>query len=79
MQLLNITTKQIMSVCFAIREVIVTDQEGTVNLVWRSCDDGANKPQNTRPLALFPAKESQELLKDFVPLVEGELHAIMKE
>ena len=69
------TTKQVMSVCFALRSVTVTGSRGTV-AHWSSTESGANKPQNTRPLALFPAKESTELLAEFVPLVEAEVRDI---
>ena len=69
------TTKQVMSVCFALRSVTVTGSRGTV-AHWSSTESGANKPQNTRPLALFPAKESTELLAEFVPLVEAEVQDI---
>ena len=72
------TTKQIMSVCFALRSVTVTGSRGTV-AHWSSTESGANKPQNTRPLALFPAKESTELLAEFVPLVEAEVQDIETE
>ena len=40
---------------------------------WGSTEAGANKPQNTRPLALFPAKESRELLAEFISIVEEEI------
>ena len=72
------TTKQVMSVCFALREVEATDERGTV-VLWSSREAGATKPQNTRPLALFPAKESCELLAEFVPLVEAEVKEIQRE
>ena len=56
------TTKQVMSVCFAPREVSVSDAAGnSAPVVWTSKVAGANKPANTRPLALFPAKEDVEL------------------
>ena len=55
------TTKQVMSVCFTLREVKVVDCMGH-SVSWNSKVAGSNKPQNTRPLALFPAKESKELL-----------------
>ena len=44
------STKQIMSVCFSLKEVEVKDNSG-VSVFWTSRTDGANKPQNTRPLA----------------------------
>ena len=63
------TTKQVMSCCFAIREVKVQDAHGQL-VTWSSSLDGANRPQNTRPLALFPEQESSALMKEFVPIVE---------
>ena len=72
------TTKQVMSVCFALRSITVTGSQATV-AHWSSTESGANKPQNTRPLALFPAKESTELLAEFVPLVEAEVQDIETE
>ena len=71
-------TKQVMSVCFAVREVVVSDASGA-RVCWSSTEAGANKPQNTRPLALFPAKESNELLSEFVPIVEAEVKEIEAE
>ena len=67
-----------MSVCFAVREVTATDANGAVT-TWSSSVAGANKPQNTRPLAIFPAKESVELLEEFVPIVEAEVKDIERE
>ena len=68
-------TKQVMSVCFGLKEVAITDGSGI--LVTRTISvAGANKPQNTRPLALFPAKETPELLADFVPKVEFEVQEV---
>ena len=40
---------------------------------------GANKSQNTRPLALFPAAENKELLEEFIPIVETEIEKVKKE
>ena len=74
----DISTKQIMSVCFAIREVIVIDKSNLEIASWTSRETGANRPQNTRPLALFPSKESKELLEDFVPMVEQEVSELMQ-
>ena len=67
-----------MSVCFALREVTVRDSKGA-KASWSSSTAGANKPQNTRPLALFPAKENQELLEDFVPKVEAQIKKVKAE
>jgi hypothetical protein len=72
------TTKQVTSVCFGVREVEVTDAKGAV-ACWSSKVAGANKPQNTRPLALVPAKESRELLAEFVHIVEAEVSEIKTE
>ena len=72
------TTKQVMSVCFALREVTIKDKNG-VTVGWNSSVAGANQPQNTKPLALFPAKESKELLRDFVPKVEREIMKVKLE
>ena len=40
------TTKQVMSVYFAVMEVNMTDTCGNV-VTWSSKSSGANKPQNT--------------------------------
>ena len=69
------STNQIMSVCFSIKEITIVDGSG-VTILWNSSTSGANKPQNTRPLALFPAKENQELLEVFVPIVETEIRNV---
>ena len=69
----SFSTKQVMSVCFALREVPVSDGGDSVPVVWTSRLAGSNKPSNTRPLALFPAKEDVELLKEFIPIVEAEI------
>ena len=53
----------------------MTDDNGAV-ASWSSKVAGANKPQNTRPLALFPAKESTELLEEFIPIVEAEFDEV---
>ena len=74
----SFNTKQIMSVCFALKEVEVKDERGAV-VTWSSSTAGANKPQNTRPLALFPAKESPELLAEFIPRVEAEVNEVKSE
>ena len=64
-----------MSVCFAIREVRVEDNKGC-KIEWNSASAGHNKPQNVRPLALYPAKENKELLAKFIPAVEAEISEI---
>ena len=65
----HFTTKQVMSVCFSVTDVTVRDEKGA-SANWSSSQGGSNKPQNTRPLALFPAKETKDLLKKFIPIVE---------
>ena len=72
------TTKQVVSVCFAIREVTVSDGTGG-SVTWSSTLAGANRPQNTRPLAIFPSKESKELLQEFVPIVDAEVKKLETE
>ena len=74
----HFSTTQIMSVCFALKEVTVEDTSG-VQISWNSSEKGANKPQNVRPLALFPAKEEKELLLEFIPGVEEEIKKINEE
>ena len=69
MSKIHFSTKQIMSVCFALKEIHLSD--GT--LIWSSSEKGSNKPQNVRPLALFPEKESDALLKEFIPLIDNEV------
>ena len=46
---------------------------------WKSSLTGSNRPQFTRPLALFPERENSEMLKEFVPLVENEVAMIKEE
>ena len=68
-------TKAVMSVCFALREVKVVDASSK-SVSWSSTADGANRPQNTRPLSVFPSQESKQLLSEFIPLVEAEVKAV---
>ena len=72
------STKSVMSVCFSLSEVKVTDGEGK-HVIWTSSTSGANKPQNTRPLALFPEKESSALLQDLMPRIESDVKLIKDE
>ena len=72
------STKQVMSVCFSLTEVKVVDSTGK-EVIWSSSKAGANKPQHTRPLALFPQKESSDLLKDLIPRVESDVKMIKEE
>ena len=74
----HFSTNQVMSVCLSIREVNVCDDTG-MSVSWNNKASGANKPQNTRPLAIFPAKENVELLKEFVPIVEAEIKSIIED
>ena len=73
------STKSMMSVCFSLREVKIVDDMGSTASWSTAVTGGANKPQNTRPLALFPAKENVELLQEFVPIVETEIRQIKAE
>lgn len=68
----HFSKKQIMNVCFALKEISLPD--GTV--LWSSTEKGSNRPQNIRPLALFPEKESDGVLKDFVPLLDDEVESL---
>ena len=43
----SFSTKQVMSVCFALREVSVSDGGNSVPVVWTSRLAGSNKPTNT--------------------------------
>ena len=72
------TTKQVMSVCYSIKEVKVTDNMGDM-VTWYSSEQGANCPQNIRPLGIFPAKEDKELLRDVIPKIECEVARIKAE
>ena len=72
---LHFSTKQFMLVCFSIKEITVTDQNGQI-VKWSGSDLGANKPQHVRPLSIFPSKEDDSLLKDFIPIVEREIREV---
>ena len=76
---MNYSTKQIMSVCLSLREVRVVDSRGASACWSTAVTGGANRPQNTRPLALFPAKEDKELLEEFVPVVEAEVKQLQED
>ena len=67
-----------MSVCFSLKKITIEDRSGK-KVSWCSSTQGANKPQNVRPLLLFPEKETKELLQDLVPKVEEEISQIKKE
>ena len=72
-------TKQVMSVAFSINCLTVTDKEEK-KVSWTSTEGGgANRPQNVRPLAVFPSAENKELLEDFVPQVEAEIEVIKEQ
>lgn len=72
------TTKQVMSICFSVRGIKVKDTTGK-QVDWSSSETGANRPQNTRPLGLFPGKESSTLLKDLIPRIEREVKKVKEE
>ena len=71
----HFSTKSVMSVCVSVRTVVAKDSNGK-EVRWTSSAAGSNKPQNVRPLALFPSKENRELMEEFVPLVEQEIEEI---
>ena len=73
----DFSTKSVMSVCVSLRTVVAKDSNGK-EVTWTSTAAGANRPQNVRPLALFPSKENKELLEDFVPKVEREIEEIKR-
>ena len=64
-----------MSVCVSVKTVVAKDCNGK-EVSWTSSSAGSNKPQNVRPLALFPSKENKELMAEFVPQVEDEIKEI---
>ena len=72
------STKQVMSVCFSLSKVKVVDSSGK-EIVWSSSVDGANRPQQVRPLALFPEKESSALMEDLIPRLESDVKLIKDE
>ena len=72
------STKQVMLCCFSLKMVKVTDKNGQI-VVWNSSTEGANKPQFVRPLAVFPAKEEDQMLKEFIPIVEGEIKEVKEK
>ena len=68
----NYSTKQVMNVCFALSSIKRAD--GTI--IWCSSSKGHNSPHNIRPLALFPEKESDDILKEFIPSLDQEVKEI---
>ena len=72
------STKSVMSVCFSLNDVKIEDKKGTI-VDWTSSEKGSNRPQNVRPLSIYPEKEGKEVLVDFVPIVEEEVKEVMKE
>jgi hypothetical protein len=42
-------------------------------VVWRSSSLGANKPRNVRPIAVFPEKETEQLLTGFIQILDSEV------
>jgi hypothetical protein len=71
----HFSTKQIFNVCFALTSI--KNKDG--HIIWSAASRGHNSPQNIRPLALFPSKESDELLRDFVPFLDEEIQQIKTE
>jgi len=71
----HFSTKQVFNVCFALTSI--KNKDG--HLIWSAASRGHNSPQNIRPLALFPSKESDEVLRDFVPLLDEEIQQIKTE
>ena len=71
----HFTTKQVMSVCFGIRDIKVVDCMGNSE-GWSSSVGGHTRPHNVWPLEVFPAKENKELLVEFIPGVEKEIDRI---
>ena len=71
----HFSTKSVMSVCVSVKTVVAKDGNGK-EVSWTSSSAGSNKPQNVRPLALFPSKENKELMAEFVPQVEDEIKEI---
>ena len=72
------STKQVMSICFAVKNIKVTDRKG-MQVDWKNAVTGANKPQQTRPLGLFPEKECTALLEELVPKLEIEVKKLQDE
>ncbi len=68
------STSHIFNVCFTLNEI--TKPDGTI--LWSSKELGHNSPRITRPVGLFPAKESDKLLKEFFPKIEKETKEILK-
>jgi hypothetical protein len=68
----NYSTKQVINVSFALCSI--KNADGTI--LWCSSFRGHNSPQNIRPLALFPEKESDEILKEFIPSLDREVERI---
>jgi hypothetical protein len=68
----HFSTKQVMNVCFALVNISLPDGKS----IWNASKRGHNCPQNIRLLALFPSKESDELLRTFVPTLDDEIKSI---
>ena len=67
------STSSVMMACFSIDEI---ENEG--NEIWNTAANlGHNSPKCTRVLALFPEKESFDLMKEFYPLLESEMKNIL--
>jgi hypothetical protein len=68
----NFSTQQIINVCFAMSSIKKSD--GTI--LWSSATKGNNSPRNVRPLALFPSKENDDILREFIPTLDTEVKNI---
>jgi len=68
----HFSTQQIINVCFALSSIKKSD--GTI--LWSSATKGHNSPQNVRPLALFPSKENDDMLREFIPSLDTEVKTI---
>jgi hypothetical protein len=68
----NYSTSQIFSVCFGLLNI--TNPDGSI--IWSAAERGHNSPTNIRPLALFPEKECDELLREFNPTLDVEVKSV---
>ena len=75
----HFSTQNVMLVAFSVKNITVTQNStGDKNVVWKSSCLGANKPRNVRPIAVFPEKETAELLTEFIPILDSEVADIAK-
>ena len=54
--------------CFAITSLKASELPA-----WTAAEVGHNSPLNIRPLALFPTKETDGLLREFIPTLDEEV------